>query len=142
MWEQGSRASDATGPLGLRWMLAAIGALRPIPVREVDRAITHLLPTFCESDFPPTARTWPDELRTNHPGPAGGRLWRELLQHVPVRHRAAVVLRDCLGLELSQVSELLDVPVEFARRLIHQGRLALITLATRHSGGRPERFWG
>lgn len=138
------RADDAAGTLGLRWMLARLGVRQSASERESDRTIEHLLPSFQHGRHAPAdALCWPDELRhaQGPPGPESCRLWRSMLQELPARHRAALVLHDSLGLQDRDVADHLETTIGAVRRLVHQARLAMCTLAARRLQP-PEHFWG
>jgi RNA polymerase sigma-70 factor (ECF subfamily) len=88
---------------------------------------------FRGSDDPYPGHWLPDEAPSPFPDtPEGSVLGDELvefarreLDKLPERQRIVVTLRDMLGFESSEVSELLDISMANQRVLLHRGRAAV-----------------
>ena len=93
---------------------------------------------------------WRPEPADPRPGPAEvvtGRLPLDAaMGELPPEHRAAVVLRDLLGLDYATIAEVLEIPPGTVRSRISRGRARLATLLETHEvqpapgapGGNPE----
>ena len=63
----------------------------------------------------------------------------EALARLPVEFRAAVVLRDLMGMDYAEIATTLSIPPGTVRSRIARGRAALATLLEGNPGPAPDR---
>jgi len=105
-------------PTSQFWRSPAASSTPPVSRGSDDEYPGHWLPSEVPSPFPdtPEGSVLGDELIA---------LARRELDKLPERQRVVVTMRDMLGLDSSEVCELLAISVANQRVLLHRGRSAV-----------------